>query len=473
MNDNYRIKCNLNSSNLINVIHLKGEISLDNNDYTLSTDSRCIKKNDIFIALKGDYSDGHQFLSQAFNNGASAAIVSDKKIFEESNFPLILVKDTFRTLSKLADYNFRNINSLKIAITGSVGKTTTKDFLHNALSYYEPTFSAPESFNNELGITLSKAKLSNMDKYAIFEVGMNMKDEICHLSNLINPDIAIITNIGEAHIGNLGSKENIAIEKSNIIEGMSSGGVVLLPRDCEYFELLQNKVSGKKLRYITFGHSNKSDIQITEISRVKDRILLKFRVFDEIFQTSSAIQNISILNNYLPVLGIANILNYDLDEILKNIENSCVHRSRWQEFDFEFDGGQIKLIDDSYNASPTSMFEAIGSIDSYRGEQIFRKIIIIGDMLELGDLSDKYHSELVNRINRTNIDHVYFCGEYLTSVFSKLSPKKRKKQFKSIEYIHSIDNFKLKRGDLIFIKGSNKIGLNNLVQEFINYLALS
>ena len=94
-------------------------------------------------------------------------------------------------------------------------------------------------------------------------------------------------------------------------------------------------------------------------------------------------------------------------------------------------------------------------------------------MLELGDLSDKYHSELVNRINRTNIDHVYFCGEYLTHVFSKLSPKKRKKQFKSIEYIHPIDNFKLKRGDLIFIKGSNKMGLNNLVQEFINYLALS
>ena len=435
-------------------------------------DSRLIKKDCLFFALKGQNFDGNEFAIEALRKGAKFAIVDRSSIAKKNN-RLILVEDSLKALQELAQYHRKQIATKIIALTGSNGKTTTKDFLHNVLSYYEPTFSAPESFNNELGITLSKAKLSNMDKYAIFEVGMNMKDEICHLSNLINPDIAIITNIGEAHIGNLGSKENIAIEKSNIIEGMSSGGVVLLPRDSDYFELLQKKVSGKKLRYITFGHSNKSDIQITEISRVKDRILLKFRIFGEIFQTSSDIQNISIFNNYLPVLGIANILNYDLDETLKNIENSRLHKSRWQEFDFEFDGGQIKLIDDSYNASPTSMFDAIESIDSYRGEQIFRKIIIIGDMLELGDLSDKYHSELVNRINRTNIDHVYFCGEYLTPVFSKLSPKKRKKQFKSIEYIHSIDNFKLKRGDLIFIKGSNKIGLNNLVQEFINYLALS
>ena len=184
-------------------------------------------------------------------------------------------------------------------------------------------------------------------------------------------------------------------------------------------------------------------------------------------------QNISIINNYLPVLGIAHILNYDLNEVLKNIVKSNVHKSRWQEFDFELDKLQVKLIDDTYNASPTSMFEAIRSVDEYEADQIFRKIIIIGDMLELGDFNEKYHSDLVNLINKTNIDHVYFCGDYLSSLFGMVSSKKKKKHFRSVKNIQSIDEFELAGGDLIFIKGGNKIGLNNLVQEFINYLALT
>ena len=473
MNDNYRINCSFDCLKSINIIDQRSGIYLNNKECSISTDSRYVQKKDIFIALKGRYSDGHNFLSQAFNNGASAAIISEKKIFEESNFPLILVQDTFIALSKIAEHNFKDIKSLKIAITGSVGKTTTKDFLNNVLSYYEPTFAAPESFNNELGIALSKAKISKLDKYAIFEVGMNMKNEIRNLSKLINPDIAVITNIGEAHIGNLGSKENIAIEKSSIIEGMSNNGIILLPRDSDYFELLQKNALAKNLRTITFGYSSKSDIQIKKITRGKDRVFIEFSVFGEVFEAYSNMQNISIINNYLPVLGIAHILNYDLTEVLKNIVKSNVNKSRWQEFDFELDKGQIKLIDDTYNASPTSMFEAIRAVDEYEADQISRKIIIIGDMLELGDFNEKYHSDLVNLINETTIDHVYFCGEYLSSLFGMVSSKKKKKYFKSVRDIRSIDEFKLVGGDLIFIKGGNKIGLNNLVQEFINYLALT
>ena len=341
-------------------------------------------------------------------------------------------------MSKISEYNFKDIKSLKIAITGSVGKTTTKDYLKNVLSYYEPTFAAPESFNNELGIALSKAKISKMDKYAIFEVGMNMKNEISNLSKLINPDIAIITNIGEAHIGNLGSKKNIAIEKSNIIDGMSNNGIVLLPRDSDYFEFIQKKALAKNLRSITFGYSKKSDIQISKITRDKGRVFVEFRVFGEVFEAYSNMQNISIINNYLPVLGIAHILNYDLNEVLKNIIKSNVHKSRWQEFDFELDNGQVKLIDDTYNASPTSMFEAIRSVDEYEAGQIFRKIIIIGDMLELGDFNEKYHSDLVNLINKTNIDHVYFCGDYLSSLFGMVSSKKKKKNISGLLKIFSL-----------------------------------
>tara|TARA_B100000941_G_scaffold86181_1_gene59435 strand:+ start:697 stop:2118 length:1422 start_codon:yes stop_codon:yes gene_type:complete len=473
MNDNYRINCSFDCLSSINIIDQKSDICLNNKKYNISTDSRCVQKNDIFIALKGRYSDGHNFLSQAFYNGASAAIISEKKIFEESNFPLILVQDTHIAISKIGEYNFKGIKSLKIAITGSVGKTTTKDYLKNVLSYYEPTFAAPESFNNELGIALSKAQISKMDKYAIFEIGMNMKNEISNLSKLINPDIAIITNIGEAHIGNLGSKKNIAYEKSSIIDGMSNNGIVLLPRDSDYFELLQKNAMAKNLRSITFGYSNKSDIQISKITRGKGRVFIQFRVFGKIFEAYSDMQNISIINNYLPVLGIAHILNYDLNEVLKNIVKSNVHKSRWQELDFELDKGQVKLIDDTYNASPTSMFEAIRSVDEYEADRIFRKIIIIGDMLELGDFTKKYHSDLVNLINKTNIDHVYFCGEYLSSIFGAVSSKKKKKHFRSVRDIQSIDEFELAGGDLIFIKGGNKIGLNNLVQEFINYLALT
>ena len=254
---------------------------------------------------------------------------------------------------------------------------------------------------------------------------------------------------------------------------MSENGIVLLPRDSDYFELLQKNAFAKNLRSITFGYSNESDIQISKITRGKDRVFIEFKVFGEVFEVYSNMQNISIINNYLPVLGIAHILNYDLDEVLKNITKSNVHKSRWQEFDFELDNGQVKLIDDTYNASPTSMFEAIRSVDEYEADRIFRKIIIIGDMLELGDFNEKYHSDLVNLINKTNIDHVYFCGEYLSSLFDMVSSKKKKKHFRSVKDIRSIDEFELAGGDLIFIKGGNKIGLNNLAQEFINYLALT
>ena len=473
MSDNYRFKCNFDILNLIDIEDMKGDILKNNSKWNICIDSRCVRESDIFLALKGKYADGHKFLSQAFQSKASAAIISNREIFEEADLPLIYVKDTFKALAKIADYNFRSIETLKIAITGSVGKTTTKDYLQNILSNYETTFSAPESFNNELGITISKAKLSKMDKYAIFEVGMNMKDEIGQLSSLINPDIAVITNIAEAHIGNLGSIENIAIEKSNIIEGMPKDGIVFLPRDSDFFELLLEKASKKKLRCITFGHSKKSDIQLSKVSRHTGGARIEFRVFGEVFETYSSMQNKSILNNYLPVLGIASLLNYDPAEALKDITKSSIHKSRWQEHDFEFDGGKIKLIDDSYNASPTSMFEAIKAIDDYESDQILRKIIIIGDMLELGKFNDKYHRKLVDLINNTNIDHVYFCGEYLATLFARVSPQKRKKQFRSIKNIFSIEDFSLTKGDLIFIKGGNKIGLNHLAQEFINYLELS
>ena len=472
MKDNYRIKLDFNISNVIRIIDGTVNSAIKENKCVLSLDTRNLQQGDLFLAIKGNYSDGHIYIDQAFKEGASAAIISNIELFKRSDSPLIYVEDTYDALCKIAKYIRVRSKALRIAITGSVGKTTTKSYLANILSKYENTYSSPESFNNKWGVPISLAKINNKAKYALFEVGMNRVNEIEPLSELVIPDVSIITNIGEAHIGNLGSIKTIAIEKSNIMRGMSKDSTAILPHDSKYFNLIKDRFYKSEIKFITFGKSNKSDIEMLPIIKDKNNFILNFQVNGKSYKTISTKGNPSIFDNYMPVLAVANLLNLDLNDVLGRLEELDGPDGRWQEKNFEFNGGIVKLINDTYNASPDSMYKAIKSVSEYKNNLISRKIAIIGDMLELGVFKDKYHSKLIQLINSSNIDKVYFCGDILPSYFERIDKDKQVYSFKSVDDIQIKQHFDINRGDLIFLKGGNQIRLNKLVQDFINYLHL-
>ena len=472
MEDNYRIKLDFTTSNLIKIISGKVNTKIIQNKCSLSLDSRSLMIGDIFLALKGNHTDGHSYLNQAFINGASSAIISNMELFKKSEFPLIYVEDTYDALFKIAKYVSNRSIATRIAITGSMGKTTTKTYLADILSQYENTYSSPASFNNKWGVAIALAKVNRDTKYGIFEVGMNKVNEIGTLSELINPDISIITNIGDAHIGNLGSRKAIAIEKSDIMIGMPEDSIAILPNDSEYLDLLRDRNNHRKIKFITFGKSPESDIQILPITKDKNYSILNFLIGGKTYKSKSKKSNSSIFENYMPILAVGNILDIDPNDILKRLEESEGPDGRWQDLDFGYNGGVIKLINDTYNASPESMTHAIKSVSEYRSNNVLRKIAIIGDMLELGKFTDEYHSRLVQVINDSEIDKVYFCGDILSSYFESINKDKQAHLFKSCNLIDIKEYFDIKNGDLFFFKGGNQIGLNKLVQDFINYLRL-
>ena len=472
MSQDYKINTNFSFSRLAKIINAETNFNHNGLASTICLDSRNIKVGDVFVAILGEESDGHQFVEHAIKNGAIASIISDKEKFNENKYPFLLVEDTYEALRDISDHLTQQNNALRIAITGSVGKTTTKNYLHSILKKYGKTVSSPQSFNNYLGVILSRSKVQKDTDYAIFEVGMNQQNEISKLSHLIKPNIAIITNIGEAHIGNLGSKENIAIEKTKIIDGMDKESLVIIPRDSEFYDLLINSVKQKELSYITFGKSIKADINISKIKRTANISKVYLNIHGARYTFETALQNLNLIDNYLPILGVASHYNFNLDEVLKHLGSVEQGDGRWKEIVFKKNTGVITLVDDSYNASPTSVMAAIESIDKYSSPSIKRKIIILGDMLELGDLKDEYHSRLIEFINKSSIDEVYLCGAIMKSHFKNIKVQKKRKWFDVVENISISDDFDLEAGDLILLKGGNKIKISKLVKEFINHLKI-
>ncbi len=472
MQDNYRIKIDLEFKDFIDLIDATASKKLTNAHQILSMDTRSLKKGDIFLALKGKKSDGHDFIKEASQKGASAVIVSKENIQNLNKKSLIYVDNTLSALEAVAKFQRRNSKASFIAITGSIGKTSTKVILNSALSCYGKSYMSPESFNNKWGVPISLSKAPKDMDYAIIEVGMNNTSEIEPLAQLVSPEIAIITNIGEAHIGNMGSIKNIAIEKSKIMNGMTAGGHLIMNLSSRYANLLHQKALDKKLKVITFGKNQRSDIYIRDYSLRKGRGTLSISVFGELCQINSDIKNVHLFDNIMPVLGVIKVLGYNLKDCLKNIGATPQVKRRWDVLDFKIKKGKIQVIDDTYNASPTSMLMAIESLSEYSGKEINRRIAILGDMLELGKYSRNYHSKLIKKINNSNLDKVYLFGNMMTSYAGNISG--RTEVVCSSSIIELFDNVisDTRNGDLFLVKGGNELGLNKIIKDFINYFSL-
>ena len=426
----------------------------------LSTDTRSIKKGNLFLALKGKKNNGNRFVKDALNKGASC-VVSDsaKKIGKN----IIKVKNAISFLNSFAKLKREKSSTNIIAITGSTGKTSLKNLLGHLLKKFGETYFSPKSFNNHLGVPISLSNLSLFDKYGVFEVGMSKAGEIKNLSKLIRPHLGIITNIGEAHLENFKNVKGIAKAKSEIIESIKRGGKIILNRDDKFFNFLYQKAKSFNLEIITFGKHRKSNILLKKIYEKNGNT----KIFVNI-DNQTLIYEFRDINiyNILASLAVLHALKIDINKIKSLIKNLQPTAGRGKKYNILRYKKKFRFIDESYNANPLSVKNAILKFDSLKKEK-FKKYLVLGDMLELGHKSRKYHEEISKVINNSDIDKVFVKGKQTIFTYKNLNKNKRGNILQNTEDIDLNLRSIISNNDYLMIKGSNATGLNNFSKNII------
>jgi len=427
----------------------------------LSIDTRTIKKGNLFLALKGKNNDGNKFISDALKNGAGC-IVSDKSI-KKNNKKVIRTKNAISFLNHFAKKKREKTFASIIAITGSTGKTSLKNLIKDLLQNFGKTFYSPKSFNNHLGVPISLSNLEVDHKFGIFEVGMSKSGEIKNLTKLIKPQIGVITNIGEAHLENFKNIKGIARAKSEIIESLETGGTIILNRDDKFFNFLQKKAKTYKLKIITFGQHKKADVCIKKLTKRGNNLKININYFNR--KIDLEIKDLNIYN-VLAAISVLNELQIDISKILKKFKKFESPEGRGKKYSISRYNKKFKLIDESYNASPPSVKNAIKKLSHIKKES-FKKYLILGDMLELGKKSKKYHEDISKVINNSDIDKVFVKGKEIIFTYKHLNKNKRGNILQNNEDIDISLSKMISNNDYLMIKGSNATGLNNFSKKMI------
>ncbi len=427
----------------------------------LAIDSRVVKKDNLFLTFKGKKQNGSKFVKQALKKGAKC-IVSSQKI-RINRKKIIKVKNEFIFLKDFAKLK-RSFSTAKIlAVTGSAGKTSLKNLLFKLLNIYEKTFASPKSYNNQYGVPLSLSQINSNHKYAIFEIGMSKPKEIYNLSKIVRPNLGVITNIGEAHIENFKNLKGIADAKGEIIENISKNGSIILNRDDKYFYYLRNKAKLKNLKVVSFGIRSDSDIYPIKI--IKHNKTNKLIIKDKDQFLSLEYKGLNIYN-VLAAIAVLRELNLDLNKIKNTLKECEPSDGRGKVYKIKRNKKVFNLIDESYNANPLSVKNAIKNLNSIK-KQNFKKYLILGDMLELGKKSENLHKDLSKVINNSDIDKVFIKGNKTLVTYKNIKKNKRGNILQLDEDIDFILNNIIASNDYLMIKGSNATGLNDLSKRII------
>jgi UDP-N-acetylmuramoyl-tripeptide--D-alanyl-D-alanine ligase len=405
----------------------------------LSIDTRSLKPGDLFVALK-DVRDGHDFVGAAFAAKAGAALVS--RAPEKADGPLLVVADTQRGLEDLARASRARTDARIVAVTGSAGKTTTKEILKLALSALGTTHASAASYNNHWGVPLSLASLPREARYAVFEIGMNHAGEIRGLVSFVRPHVALITTIAPAHLEFFGSCEAIADAKSEIFEGLVPGGVALIPSDSPHAgRLIARAKQAQVARILTFGESGDAKLLSCDDGRVKAEVL--GRPVD--FAIGAPGRHIA--GNALGALLAVAALEGDLLNAAAALKDFAALKGRGE----RFKAGGVEVIDESYNANPASMAAALSLLGAARG----RRIAVLGDMLEMGADEAAHHAALAGPIASAKVDQVFLCGTRMQALWDKLPASQRGAWAATSDALVAPLTKALSDGDVVLVKGSN------------------
>ena len=434
----------------------------------VSINSKEVKKNNLFIAIKGKNNDGHLFIKEALKNKANYCIVQ-KNIRKINKKKLIKCTSTINFLNKLAILKRSSINLRAIAITGSSGKTTLKTLLGKVLSEYGKTYFSQKSYNNHIGVPLSLCNLESDHNYGVFEIGMSNMGEIRNLSNLVKPNIAIITNIGEAHLKNFDNLDGIAKAKSEIIENIEKGGYLILNSNDSYFHYLSKLARKRKINVLSFGKSNISDAKLITNKLYKNYNNLHFRVFNENIYLRLKNVNSLTISNILFTLLTLHVLDLDLTRVINFSNHFQLVEGRGKVHFISRYKKKFHLIDESYNANPSSVKNAINNFSNIRRKNE-KKFLLLGDMLELGKKSDSYHKNLAHIINHSDIDKLFVYGKSAFKTYQKTYKAKQGNILQNLNDFDEIFSDVINKNDYLMIKGSNSTGLNKLSKIIISGL---
>ena len=432
----------------------------------VSINSKQIKKGNLFIAIKGKNHDGHSFAREALKNKANYCVV-EKNINKLSKKKLIKYTNTKIFLNKLAVLKRNHVNAKVIAITGSSGKTTLKTFIGKILNEYGKTYFSQKSFNNYIGVPFSLSNLESDHKYGVFEIGMSNKGEIKRLSSLVKPDIAIITNIGEAHIENFDNLNGIAEAKSEIIQNINKGGYLILNRDDKYFNYLSNLAKKRKINVLSFGLASKADAKLIKNKSYKNYNNLHFRVLNKNIYLKVKNINSLIILNILSTLLTLHILDLNLSKIVNFQNHFRLIEGRGKTYCVSRYKKKFQFIDESYNANPSSVKNAIDNFSNIK-KNYEKKFLLLGDMLELGKETDTYHKKLAHFVNHSDIDKLFVYGKNAFKVYQKTYKSKRGNILQNLSDFDEIFSNIINRNDYLMIKGSNATGLNKLSKIIIS-----
>jgi UDP-N-acetylmuramoyl-tripeptide--D-alanyl-D-alanine ligase len=414
----------------------------------LSIDTRTLVPGDLFIALKGDNRDGHDFVRAALEAKAGAALVSRKPDGIAANAPLLVAANTQRALEDIARASRARSDAKIVAVTGSVGKTTTKEILRVALGALGTTHASSASYNNHWGVPFSLASMPRAMRYGVFEIGMNHFGEIRPLVGFVRPHAAVVTTIAAAHLEFFGTCEAIADAKSEIFEGILPGGAALIPADSPYAErLLARAKQAGVSRIYTFGEKAGSDARLLARDESGEGMRIRAEIFGKPVEAHIGAPGAHIAANAVAALAATALVDGDVLNAAAALRNFAALKGRGA----RMKAGDIEIIDESYNANPTSMAAALSLLASAKG----RRIAVLGDMLELGAESLALHAGLAVPVETAKVDLVFASGKEMKALFDVLPSARRGAYAPTSAELIAAVVAALRAGDTVLVKGSN------------------
>lgn len=423
----------------------------------IAFDSREVGQGDLFLALKGETTDGHKFLDQTFAQGAAGAVVS-----QATDNPHVLVADTTAALDALGVAARGRIEGKVIGVTGSVGKTGTKEALFAALERNAPGYAhrSVKSYNNHTGVPLSLARMPRNARFGVFEMGMNHAGELAALTRLVRPHVAIVTTIAPAHMGFFASEEAIADAKGEIFQGLEPGGTAVIPFDSPHRDRLIEAAKPYAAKIVTFGLRDGADYRAVETMRTRTGgtfVTARFGQRELSFTLSQP--GAHWVSNAMAILAAVDAVGADLELAGLALAELGGIQGRGARLTVPVGGGEALVIDESYNANPASMRATLEVLGHEQG----RKLVVLGEMRELGEHSPAFHAELSGPIEAAGVDYAILVGEAMASLAEALEG--------AVDFVHVPDaatalgrlDDMLQAGDAVLIKGSNGVRLGTVV----------
>lgn len=438
------------------------------NAYGVSIDSRNIAEGDLFIALRGPSNDGHRFVADALGRGAAAALVDHVPEGVPADAPLLLVKDTQAGLEALGMAARARTGARIIAVTGSAGKTGSKEMLRSALGRQARCHASEASYNNLWGVPLSLARMPRTTEFGVFEIGMNHSGEITPLTKFVRPHAAIVTTIAPAHIGNFKSLADIADAKAEIFLGLEPGGVAIINQDSDHYELMAGLAQDAgAAQVVGFGSSPGAAARLVKAVHHADCSCVYAEICGQPLTYKIGFSGEHWVMNSLAVLAAIRVLGGDLALACIALAGMSPLDGRGRRHYLPIAGAHYTLIDESYNANPASMQAALSNLSALAIEGRGRRIAVLGDMVELGGDTARYHRDLAQWIDNGRVQLTFTAGPQMRMLHDALPVNLRGAHADSSGALIAPLREELRAGDIVVVKGSYSSGMGKIVKALL------